>query len=95
MLLNAERFGGSILTLAACRHILIAEFQISALFAFPVFSFLAWSSLGWHSVHYGACIATALFFGLFMLINYDDEFKEKAARESTFNASFYILKTIF
>lgn len=66
----------------AIPSIIFAYIQISALFAFPVFSFLAWSSLGWHSVHYGACIATALFFGLFMLINYDDEFKEKAARRA-------------
>ncbi|ETN78901.1 hypothetical protein NECAME_02765 [Necator americanus] len=58
---------------------------LQAFFAFPIFSLLAWSEFGWHSVHYLACIATAIFFGIFMLINYDDEFKEKASREGMFN----------
>ncbi|VDL64935.1 unnamed protein product [Nippostrongylus brasiliensis] len=65
--------------------IVFAYIPIAAFFAFPIFSCLAWSGLGWHSVHYTGCIATAIMFVIFMLINYDDEFKERAARESTFN----------
>ncbi|WKX89288.1 hypothetical protein Q1695_008720 [Nippostrongylus brasiliensis] len=68
--------------------IVFAYIPIAAFFAFPIFSCLAWSGLGWHSVHYTGCIATAIMFVIFMLINYDDEFKERAARESTFNALF-------
>ncbi|KAK6047259.1 hypothetical protein COOONC_15236 [Cooperia oncophora] len=68
--------------------IIFAYIQIAAFFAFPIFSLLAWSRLGWHSVHYGGCLATAVMFGIFLLINYDEVFKEKAARESTFNALF-------
>uniref|UniRef100_A0A0N4XA86 MFS domain-containing protein n=1 Tax=Haemonchus placei TaxID=6290 RepID=A0A0N4XA86_HAEPC len=68
--------------------IIFAYIQVAAFFAFPIFSLLSWSQLGWHSVHYGGCLATAFMFGVFLLINYDDEFKEKAARESTFNALF-------
>ncbi|KIH45092.1 hypothetical protein ANCDUO_24872, partial [Ancylostoma duodenale] len=61
---------------------------IAAFLGFPAFSLFAWSSLGWHSVHYAGCIATAVVFLIFMLINYDDEFKDKAAREGMFNALF-------
>ncbi|KAK6731425.1 hypothetical protein RB195_007723 [Necator americanus] len=68
--------------------IVFAYIQVAAFFAFPIFSLLAWSEFGWHSVHYLACISTAIFFGIFMLINYDDEFKEKASREGMFNALF-------
>ncbi|KAK5965233.1 Membrane transporter [Trichostrongylus colubriformis] len=67
---------------------IFAYIQIAAFFAFPIFSLMSWSRLGWHSVHYGGCIATAFMFAIFLLINYDEVFKEKAARESTFNALF-------
>ncbi|EYC45420.1 hypothetical protein Y032_0428g1283 [Ancylostoma ceylanicum] len=68
--------------------IIFAYIQIAAFLGFPIFSLFAWSNLGWHAVHYAGCIATAVIFGIFMLINYDDEFKDKAAREGMFNALF-------
>ncbi|KJH41989.1 hypothetical protein DICVIV_12037 [Dictyocaulus viviparus] len=68
--------------------IVFTYIQMAAFFGFPIFSLLSWSNLGWHSVHYGCCIATTILFIIFMLINYDDEFKEKANREGTFNALF-------
>ncbi|CAJ0596028.1 unnamed protein product [Cylicocyclus nassatus] len=68
--------------------IIFAYMQLAAFFAFPVYSLMSWSFLGWHSVHYGACIATAVVFLFFILINYDDEFKEKVGREGMFNALF-------
>ncbi|KAE9412642.1 hypothetical protein Angca_001389, partial [Angiostrongylus cantonensis] len=65
--------------------IVFSYIQIAACFGFPIFSLLSWSGLGWNSVHYGGCIVTTVLFGVFMLIHYDDEFKEKATREGTFN----------
>ncbi|EFO93090.1 hypothetical protein CRE_10133 [Caenorhabditis remanei] len=73
--------------------IVFAYSHISEIFVHPIVSHMASSSLGWHSAHYGAVITIVIIFFVFVLIHFDEDFKERAGTIGFCNAMFEYERT--
>uniref|UniRef100_A0A8R1DYS1 Major facilitator superfamily (MFS) profile domain-containing protein n=1 Tax=Caenorhabditis japonica TaxID=281687 RepID=A0A8R1DYS1_CAEJA len=73
--------------------IVFAYSHISEIFVHPIVSHMAASSLGWHSAHYGAVITIAIIFIIFVVIHFDEDFKERATAIGFCNAMFEYERT--
>ncbi|CAB3409841.1 unnamed protein product [Caenorhabditis bovis] len=73
--------------------IVFAYTHITEIFVHPIATHIASSGLGWHGAHYGANIAIVIIFFVFVIIHFDEEFKDRAANIGFCNAMFEYERT--
>ncbi|CAI5447268.1 unnamed protein product [Caenorhabditis angaria] len=73
--------------------LVFAYSHLTEIFVHPIVAHMANSSLGWHSAHYGGCIFVVLVFLLFVVIHFDEDFKDRAVTIGFCNAMFEYERT--